>query len=132
MPNYNEYYNFNFKLVYTNQIQKYNVNSNITVKNFIKQVKARVKNDFNLRAYEDVEIVEAGNPDNINGHDAELAPALVPSNTRIREIYGCRYERTSFYLRKIQDVVIDIPINIYVNLDEENYSNQEYIGEENV
>jgi hypothetical protein len=127
----NHYYELYFKLVYTCQTKNYIVNPNISIKDFIKNVKARARNDFNLNNDEDVEIVEAGNPDNINGHDAELAPALEPSSTTIREIYGNRHTRTAFYIRKIPlNIVIDIPEE--ENQQENNYSNQQYNGEENV
>ena len=115
------YYSFYFKLVYTCQTKNYLVNPNISLKNFIKNVKTRVRNDFQLNPDEDIEIVEAGNPNNINGRDAEMAPALEPSSIRIREVYGTRYKQTAFYIRKIPllQFSIDIP-------EEEEQQNLEY------
>lgn len=97
----NEYYNFTFKLAYTSQSNTYIINSNISMKDFIETIKKSARRDFNLNDNEDIEIVEAGNPDILNGIDAEMAPALGPTNVSVKQIYGNRYKSTSFYVRKI-------------------------------
>lgn len=96
-----EFYNFRFKLVYTNQIQNYIINSGISVSNFIEIIRLYARRDFNLNNNEDIVIVEAGNPDIMNGIDAEMAPALGPSEASVKQIFGNRYKNTSFYIRKI-------------------------------
>lgn len=96
-----EFYDFRFKLVYTNQIQNYIINSSISVSDFIEIVRLNARRDFNLNNNEDIVIVEAGNPDLLNGVDAEMAPALGPSEASVKQIFGSRYKNTSFYVRKI-------------------------------
>jgi hypothetical protein len=96
-----EFYNFRFKLAYTEQTQNYIISSNISIRNFIETIKNNAKRDFNLRNNEDIEIVEAGNPDIINGIDAEMAPALGPTNATVKQIFGNRHNNTSFYIRLI-------------------------------
>jgi hypothetical protein len=89
--------------------------------NFINYVKDKIRVDFNIDNNYDIEIVKAGNPDNINGHDAELAPALEPSDTSIREEFN-NYKQIAFYIRKI---IRPLRINIsdYVENDNDNVPN---------
>jgi hypothetical protein len=90
----------------------------MSIENFINYVKDKIRVDFNIDNNYDIEIVKAGNPDNINGHDAELAPALEPSDTSIREKFN-NYEQTAFYIRKInRPLRINIPD--YVDNDNDN------------
>jgi hypothetical protein len=124
-------YNFYFKLVYTCQTKNYLVNPNISVKNFIQEIKERARVDFQLNPDEDIEIIESGNPNNINGRDAEMAPALEPSSIRIREIYGTRHKQTAFYIRKIP--LLQLSINIPDEEENiEDNSNQNVFGIDNV
>jgi hypothetical protein len=112
MAESNEYYEFYFKLAYTCQTKFYLVNPDISIKNFIEDIKQRALIDFNAEPHEDIEIVEAGQSNNINGRDAELAPSLENSNDTVRQIYGGRYKTTAFYIRKIPRVLsIDMPEN---------------------
>jgi hypothetical protein len=96
----------------------------------------RARGDFHLTDDEDVEIVIAGQYDNINGRDAELAPAIQPSNTLLSEFYRNTLMNTSFYIRKISN---NLNLNIPINND--NVNNFEisvprlttqYVGYENV
>jgi hypothetical protein len=57
----------------------------MSIAEFINYVKDKIRVDFNIDNNYDIEIVKAGNPDNINGHDAELAPALEATNYFILE-----------------------------------------------
>jgi hypothetical protein len=119
MDQSNQYYDFYFKLAYTCQTKIYSVNLDISIKNFIEDIKYRARVDFQIGLDEDIDIIEAGNPDNINGHDAELAPALEPSNITIREFYENKHKNTAFYIRKIQRVLrINIPENVEINNDD--------------
>jgi len=95
-------------MIYTCQTKNYLVNPNISMNQFISEIKVRARGDFRLSINEDIEIAEAGHPNNINGHDAELAPALEPSNTSIRQIYENKYKQTAFYIRKIP-LVLNLP-----------------------
>lgn len=97
-----EYYEFYFKIAYTTRTIYYSFSPDISIKNFIENVINNFRGDFQLNNNETFEVVEAGNPDNINGRDAELAPALIPSNDTLRQIYGDRHQYTAFYIRLIQ------------------------------
>jgi hypothetical protein len=93
----------------------------MSIENFINYVKDKIRVDFNIDNNYDIEIVKAGNPDNINGHDAELAPALEPSDTSIRENFN-NYKQIAFYIRKInRPLRINIPD--YVDNDNDNVPN---------
>lgn len=131
----NSYYDFDFKLAYTCQTKTYFVKSNITINQFIDDIKMRARIDFNLQITEDIEIVEAGQYDNINGFNPELAPALQPSNVLLCEIYENIYKNITFYIRKIPSyLTIDMPTNdIENNMDicVPRIRNQ-YVGYENV
>jgi hypothetical protein len=82
----------------------------MSIENFINYVKDKIRVDFDIDNNYDIEIVKAGNPDNINGHDAELAPALEATNYTILQTYGDNYKQTAFYIRKInRPLRIDIP-----------------------
>ena len=106
----NPYYEFDFKLVYTCQTKKYFVRPNVTLSQFIDDIKMRARGDFNLQITEDIEIVEAGQYHNIHGRDPELAPALQPSNVLLCEIYENTYKNIAFYIRKTPThLSVDIP-----------------------
>ena len=116
----NDSYQFYFKLAYTCQTKIYDINPNISIRNFIEDIRYRARYDFNIEQDEDIEIIEAGQPNNINGRDAELAPAIEPcSDYTIREIYGNTYRSTAFYIRKIPIVyTLNLPENIELNENE--------------
>jgi hypothetical protein len=65
--------------------------------NFILNTKKRIRENFNIDNNYDIEIIEAGQYNNANGRDAELAPAL----TSLIEKYRNTYKDTTFYIRKI-------------------------------
>lgn len=96
-----ETYMFRFKLAYTSKTKNYAVKSDMSIKNFIREIRQRAPIDFELNCGEDIEIVETGQFDNICGHDAELAPALEESHRTLGDLYANRYHSTSFYIRKI-------------------------------
>ena len=114
-------HSFYFKLAYTCQTINYDINLDMSMNNFINYVKDKIRVDFNIDNNYDIEIVKAGNPDNINGHDSELAPALEPSDTSIREEFN-NYKQIAFYIRKI---IRPLRINIsdYVENDNDNVPN---------
>ena len=132
----NQYYTFYFKLSYTCQTKIYFVRPNITISQFIDDIKMRARGDFDLTDNEDIEIVIVGQYDNINGRDAELAPAIQPSNTLLSEFYRNTLMNTSFYIRKIpNNLNINIPINNdnvnNIDISVPRLTNQ-YVGYENV
>jgi hypothetical protein len=90
---------FYFKVAYTTQTLYYDVSLNITLDSFILNIKNKIKTDLNIGRNCNIDIVEAGQFDNINGPDAELAPALEPSNLTLLQKYENNYKQTSFYIR---------------------------------
>ena len=115
-------HSFYFKLAYTCQTINYDINLDMPIENFINYVKDKIRIDFNIDNNYDIEIVKAGNPDNINGHDAELAPALEATNYTILQTYGDNYKQTAFYIRKI-DRPLRINIPDYVENDNDDVPN---------
>ena len=114
-------HSFYFKTVYTCQTINYDIDLDMSIANFINYVKDKIRVDFDIDNNYDIEIVKAGNPDNVNGHDAELAPALEPSDTSIREEFN-NYKQIAFYIRKIiRPLRINIPD--YVENDNDNVPN---------
>ena len=114
-------HSFYFKTVYTCQTINYDIDLDMSIANFINYVKDKIRVDFDIDNNYDIEIVNAGNPDNITGHDAELAPALEPSDTSIRENFN-NYKQIAFYIRKInRPLRINIPD--YVDNDNDNVPN---------
>lgn len=91
---------FYFKMVDTSQTIYYDIELNTTIASFILNIKNKVRENFNIDNNYDIDIVEAGQFDNINGRDAELAPALEPSNLTLLQKYENNYKQTSFYIRK--------------------------------
>ena len=99
-----------FKQVYTCKTQTYPVNINYTVAQLYEFITAKAYSDdfgINSNSYK-IEIVEAGQFDNINGRHAELAPALDPnSDTTLRQKYGDNIKHKAFYIRP--KLFINIP-----------------------
>ena len=104
-----------FKQVYTCKTQTYHVNINYTVAQLYEFITAKAFSDdfgINCNSYK-IEIVEAGQFDNINGRHAELAPALEPnSDTTLRQKYGDNIKHKAFYIRpKLFITIPDSPTN---------------------
>lgn len=94
-------HSFYFKMVYTCQTINYDIHLDMSIANFINYVKDKIRVDFDIDNNCDIEIIKAGNTDNINGHDAELAPALEATNYTILQTYGDDYKQIAFYIRKM-------------------------------
>jgi uncharacterized SAM-binding protein YcdF (DUF218 family) len=69
--------------------------------NFILNTKNRIRENFNISENYDIEIIESGQYNNVNGRDAELAPALTPSDTIFIDKFRNTYTNITFYIRKI-------------------------------
>ena len=91
-----------FKQVYTCKTQTYTININYTIAQFYEFITTRAYSDdfgINRNSYK-IEIVEAGQFDNVNGRDAELAPALNQNEEiSLREKYGDNIKHKAFYIR---------------------------------
>ena len=90
---------FYFKMVDTSQTIYYDIELNSTIASFILNIKNKIRENFNIDNNYAIDIVEAGQFNNINGRDAELAPALEPSNLTLLQKYENNYKQTSFYIR---------------------------------
>lgn len=97
------------KLAYTTRTNNYNISTNITMEKFLEFIKEKVHQDFNINIANNIEIVEAGQPHNVNGRDAELAPALFPDEN---VLFGEKYpvannQLSAFYIRVIPIMIED-------------------------
>lgn len=87
------------KIPYTELTHHISFSSQLTIKQFIELVDSNfIREYFDIHTDYDVEVVEAGN--NINS-DAEMAPALEPSEETLREKYGNNYNCVAFYIRPV-------------------------------
>ena len=104
-----------FKQVYTCKTKVYHINLDYTLAKLYEFITAKAFSDdfgINSNSYK-IEIVEAGQFDNINGRDAELAPALDPNtDTTLRQKYGDNIKHKAFYIRpKLFITIPDSPTN---------------------
>lgn len=97
---------FYFKMIDTSQTIYYDIELNSTIASFILNIKNKVRENFNIDNNYAIDIVEAGQFNNINGRDAELAPALEPSNLTLLQKYENNYKQTSFYIRNRFEIQI--------------------------
>ena len=111
-----------FKQVYTCKTKEYRVNYNYTLAQLYDYITPKAfSDDFGIdRNSYKIEIVEAGQFDNVNGRDAELAPALDPNEEiTLRNKYGDNIKHKAFYIRPVlisrsrRNVLrLEIPTNI--------------------
>ena len=101
-----------FKQVYTCNTQMYRVNYDSTIAQLYEFITAKAySDDFGIDPNYNIEIVEAGQFDNVNGRHAELAPALNKnSELTLREKYRDNIKNIAFYIRP--KLFINIPITI--------------------
>lgn len=104
-----EQYNFTFKFIYefpdtNNKKTNITVNSNITIKEFVEHIEKIGKSifaEYHLWPFK-LEIVEAGQYNNHNGIEPELADKLeacYDENATLEQIFGNRWKNTAFYIR---------------------------------
>ena len=84
-------YSFEFKYVYEYKKFTLYFDPNITMKEFIAQVKKHVNNDK-------IEIVRAGQY--MDGILPEDAQHIISSDNTLKTIYGSNWKNTAFYIRK--------------------------------
>jgi hypothetical protein len=104
-----------FKRVYTCKSNIYSVNVDYTIAQLYEFITAKAYSDdfgINSNSYK-IEIVETGQFDNVNGHNAELAPALNQNEEiTLREKYGDNIKHKAFYIRpKLFITIPDSPTN---------------------
>ena len=99
-----------FKQVYNCKTHKYTINRDYTIVQLYEFITPKAYSDdfgINQQQYK-IEIVEAGQFNNVNGRDAELAPALNPnSGITLRDKYGDNLKNKAFYIRP--KLFINIP-----------------------
>lgn len=84
-------YSFKFKYAYKSKVLILDFDPNITMKEFINQVKKKVNNDK-------IEIVKAGQYR--DGTYPEDAPHVISSDNTLKTIYGSNWKNIAFYIRK--------------------------------
>jgi len=97
---------FKVKLAYTHHVREFEFSVNTTIESMLDLIQSRAFGDFhpflNETMFNSVKVIEAGQYNNVNGFDPELAPPMEPSNTTIREKYGTRYDQVAFYIRPVR------------------------------
>jgi hypothetical protein len=104
-----------FKQVYTCKTKVYPINIHYTMAQLYEFITAKAYSDdfgINSNSYK-IEIVETGQFDNVNGHNAELAPALNQNEEiTLRQKYGDNIKHKAFYIRpKLFITIPDSPTN---------------------
>lgn len=99
---------FRVKVAYMIPVKEFTFPKKYTISQMISELKEKAHETFEIDKYPfpEVEVVEAGQPNNINGQHAEVAPVLEPSEMTIEEIYGNRYNSTAFYVRLVPRHVV--------------------------
>jgi hypothetical protein len=92
-----------FKEIFTSNIKNYLVDPNWSTSDFKNILKSYIIRDFDI---DEFELVEAGQI--INNMASEYAPAInISDNIKLKNLFG-NFEHTSFYIRRINEIVNDI------------------------
>jgi hypothetical protein len=94
----------------------------MSITEFINYIKRKIRVDFDIDNNYAIEIVEAGQFNNENGRDAELAPALEYSVTTIREKFN-NYKQVAFYIRPVMRRRLSLEHPNLINNNENNQNN---------
>ena len=97
------YYEFYFKVPYTTRTFTIQFHPDTTIEKF-KEIVFDKNRTLNPHYQEEnlFEIVEAGRFNNVNGRDAELAPAIdYPDEWTLSEVYDSIWKTSAFYIRPI-------------------------------
>lgn len=96
----NEYYTFYFKIIYTERVFYYTFSPDTTIKEFIEKLSDEMRE---IEPNHNIEIVEAGQIDNINNSPSEQAPKIdYPHEYTLRDIYWNKWRNIAFYIRFIR------------------------------
>lgn len=99
MANPTEVYTFDFKMAYFERKFDLKFKSDITIKTFIEEIRSIVR-QFHPTDGHTIEIVEAGQYNNINGKSPELAPEInYNDEDTLRNVYEKKWKNTAFYIR---------------------------------
>ena len=107
--NTEEDYRFYFKIVYTDNSFYLSFKPDDTnFQMFVKVYRTLIESNLIDQVLDKIELVETGQYNNVNGRDPELAPCInYPESTTLREIYGDRWKKTSFYIRVTRNTTND-------------------------
>ena len=96
-------YTFTFKEITTQQTLRIFADSSITISEFVENAKILIYDHLErLCLNKTFDIVEAGQYNNRNGFEPELADKLeacYDENATLEQIFGKRWKNTSFYIR---------------------------------
>lgn len=87
---------FYVKIVYTNISRYIEVNSSMTVMDFIANINTVWRSQFNIHHFYNIQVVATGNRSN---GDGELAPRILPSIETMGNTFDDK--TTAFYLRPV-------------------------------
>jgi hypothetical protein len=96
-------YTFTFKEITTQQTLRIFADSTITISEFVENAKILIYDNLeSICLNKTFDIVEAGQYNNRNGFEPELADKLEAcyyENATLEQIFGNRWKNTAFYIR---------------------------------
>jgi hypothetical protein len=98
------------KIAYTHHMCKFDFRMNTTMEDLINTIKKEAFERFDpfidptpdKSLFNDVLVIEAGQYNNINGPQPEVAPPMEPSSITIQEKYEGKYDQIIFYINPIK------------------------------
>lgn len=87
-----------FKEVFTTNVCEFHVNPNWTMSQFIETISLHICREFNIEE-DNLEIVESGQF-NLRGIAPEFAPAILKTDTQLKDKWGRRLAGVAFYVRR--------------------------------
>ena len=113
MDSINSKLQYEFKLIFSNIKRKYDIDINISISNFIKNIKNLIKNDneFNILDNESIEIIQAGLPKGENDKCIRSTKIKFKDYFSLNNEINRKNNFLAFYIRKvpkleIQDIII--------------------------
>jgi|LauGreDrversion4_2_1035121.scaffolds.fasta_scaffold00072_20 hypothetical protein len=101
----NQVFHITFKEVFTDRTVSMEINSNLTITEFINISRQTLSQQLNIYEYE-IEIIKAGQ--RRDWFLPEEFPSLNPSSATIKEIWGLETTDLSFYIRKKNNIYPEI------------------------
>ena len=95
-------YTFEFKITYSEEKTSIEFESQITIKEFVEQASIKIREIFPDINFASLDIVEAGQYNNSNGRNPELADRIdlvYNIDSTLEDIFGNRWKNTAFYIR---------------------------------
>ena len=98
-----------FKEVFTPNVHKLFINPNWTMFQFIETISQPICREFNIEE-DNLEIIESGQY-NLRGIVPELAPALLKTNTQLKNKWGRLLSGVAFYVRRKNITYPEVTLN---------------------